>query len=150
MPPLPGVNSNKIFTIRTVEDTFAVKEYIDSHHSKSAVVIGGGFIGVETAENLHEYGIAVIMIEQQPQLLNILDMDMVSIVHTKLKDKGFRLLLGCKVTGFKDEAGGISVFLEDGTEIKTDIVIMSVGVVPETTLAESANIKLRKRGAPFL
>lgn len=105
-PDIPNVDSKRIFTLRTVEDTFKINEIISSKMPRSAVVIGGGFVGVEMAENLSRRGINVTLIERQPQLLGQLDADMASFVHAHMKSQGVRLLCSRTVSGFEEKIGG--------------------------------------------
>ena len=146
VPEFTKINSDRIFTLRTVEDTFKIKDYIKNKVPKSAVVIGGGFIGLEMAENLKRLGIDVTVIQRSNQLLNILDSDMASFVHTKLKSQGIKLLFNANV---KEITNGekLVIFGENMPDVSTDIVIVSVGVVPESTLAEKSGLALSTKGS---
>ena len=132
--------------MRTVEDTFKIKDYINNKAPKSAVVIGGGFIGLEMAENLKRLGIDVTVIQRSNQLLNILDSDMASFVHTKLKSQGIKLLFNANA---KEITNGEKLVIsgENMPDVSTDIVIVSVGVVPESALAEKAGLTLSTKGS---
>lgn len=144
-PDIPNVDSKLIFTLRTVEDTFKINEIISSKMPRSAVVIGGGFVGVEMAENLSRRGINVTLIERQPQLLGQLDADMASFVHAHMKSQGVRLLCSRTVSGFEEKIGGadgIKVLIENEQPVPTDMVILAIGVTPDSALAEKAGLKL--------
>ena len=141
-PGLPGVDSTKIFTLRTVEDTFRISEYAGQRSCRSAVVVGGGFIGVEMAENLRHLGMDVLLVEKQTQLLGQFDSDMASFVHAHMKAKGVSLLLGKSVKGFEEKDGGIAVNIEDGQTITADMAVLAIGVSPDSTLAADAGLKL--------
>ena len=146
VPEFAKINSDKIFTLRTVEDTFKIKDYIKNKVPKSAVVIGGGFIGLEMAENLKRLGLGVTIIQRGNQLLNILDSDMASFVHTKLKSQGIKLLFNANV---KEITNGEKLVIsgENMPDVSTDIVIVSVGVVPESALAEKSGLALSTKGS---
>ncbi|MCR8743728.1 CoA-disulfide reductase [Romboutsia lituseburensis] len=145
-PPIPGIDKcDNLFTLRNIPDTDKVKAYVDNKKPKHAVVIGGGFIGLEMAENLHELGMKVTLVEASEQVMAPLDIEMVSIVHDHLIDKDVELILKDGVNSFADN--GKKVILSSGKEIVTDMIILSIGVKPETTIAKDANIKLNERGA---
>ena len=146
VPEFVKSNSDRIFTLRTVEDTFKIKDYIKNKVPKSAVVIGGGFIGLEMAENLKRLGLGVTIIQRGNQLLNILDSDMASFVHTKFKSQGIKLLFNANV---KEITNGEKLVIsgENMPDVSTDIVIVSVGVVPESALAEKAGLTLSTKGS---
>ena len=146
VPEFTKFNSDRIFTLRTVEDTFKIKDYIKNKVPKSAVVIGGGFIGLEMAENLKRLGLGVTIIQRGNQLLNILDSDMASFVHSKLKSQGIKLLFNANV---KEITNGVKLVIsgENMPDVSTDIVIVSVGVVPESTLAEKSGLTLSAKGS---
>ena len=112
-PKLPGIDSKRIYTLRTVEDTFRIREAVENGKLKSAVVVGGGFIGVETAENLREMGLQVSLIQRSNHILPPVDYDIASFLHAHMREKGVRLLLEKNVTGFEETAEGITVSLED-------------------------------------
>lgn len=147
MPELPGVDSKKIFTLRTVEDTFAIKDFVSQHKPSSAVMVGGGFIGVELAENLRELGLAVTIVQRPPQLLSPFDADMAAFIHNQMRKNGIKLALGASVTGFQEDAEGISVMLKDGNPIHGDMVILAIGVTPESHLAQDAGLALGVKGS---
>ncbi len=141
-PGLAGIDSKKIYTLRTVEDTFRIKDIAASGRLHSAVIIGGGFIGVEMAENLKELGLDVSIVERQSQLLVQLDSDMASFIHSHIRSKSINLLLNKSVSAFKDTKRGILTEFEDGGSVFSDMVILSVGVSPESGLAKSAGLEL--------
>lgn len=147
LPELPGVDSKKIFTLRTVEDTFAIKDFVTQHKPRSAVMVGGGFIGVELAENLRELGLAVTIVQRPPQLLSPFDADMAAFIHNQMRKNGIKLALGASVTGFQEDAEGISVMLKDGNPIHGDMVILAIGVTPESHLAQDAGLALGMKGS---
>jgi len=145
VPPIPGLNENEtLFTLRNIPDTDKIKNYVDANMPKKAVVIGGGFIGIEMAENLVDRGIDVTIIEMANQIMAPIDFEMASILHTHLKEKGVKLILENGVHFFADQ--GKKVILSDGTEIDTDMTILSIGVRPENELAKTAGLKLGGRG----
>lgn len=145
-PGLTGIDLPGIFTLRNVDDTDAVKGWLDSHDVRSAVVIGGGFIGLEMAENLHDAGAEVSVVEMADQVMAPIDFSMASIVHGHLQDKGVNLYLSTAVTGFAADNGRLAVSLGSGGTIKADIVILSIGVRPVTALAAQAGLAVAERG----
>lgn len=146
-PHIEGIDAPNIFTLRNVPDTDAVKNYIDQEKPKHAIVVGGGFIGLEMAENLHEQGIQVEVVEMANQVMVPLDYSMAAIVHQHLTDKGVRLQLEKGVNRFeKAENGQIHVYLRSGEHIRTDFVLLSIGVRPETKLAKDAGLTIGKLG----
>ncbi|MBW6409935.1 CoA-disulfide reductase [Clostridium weizhouense] len=145
-PPIPGINdSNNLFTLRNMNDMDKIKDYIDNSKPKHATIIGGGFIGIEMAENLHDIGIDVTLIEASDQVMGPIDIEMASIIHQHLIDKNVELILKDAVTSF--ENNGIKIKLKSGKEVETDIIILSIGVKPETLIAKEANIQLNDREA---
>ena len=146
-PELEGIESGRIFTLRTVEDTLKIKEYLTARHPKSAVVIGGGFIGMEVAENLKESGVDVTLVEASDQLMAPFDRDMASFIHAQVRKHGIHLMLGHTVEGFADTGQGIDVRLKDSDRISADMVVMAIGVAPETALAKSAGLATGIRGS---
>lgn len=146
-PNFEGIDSNKIFTLRTVEDTLGLKKYTDEHHPKSAVVVGGGFIGIEVAENLRELGIDVTLVEAAEQLMAPFDRDMASFIHAEIHKNGINLMLDTMVEGFADTDCGIDVKLKNAPILHTNMVVMAIGVAPETTLAKNAGLELGIRGS---
>ena len=141
-PNFEGIDSDKIFTLRTVEDTPEIKQYINKNHPKSAVIVGGGFIGIEVAENLRNLGIGVTLVEAAEQLMAPFDSDMASFIHAEVRKNGVNLMLGQFVEGFADTEEGVDVKLKDSPTLHTDMVVMAIGVTPETTLAKEAGLEL--------
>ena len=141
-PPLSGVTNEGIFTLRNVSDTDYIKAFVQQKHVKKAVVIGAGFIGLEMAENLHDLGLSVSIIEMGNQILAPLDYPIAAIVQQHIRSKGVDLLLNSAVTAFEKDDLGLKVILKDGRELETDVVIMSIGVKPDTKLAVQAGLKI--------
>nr|WP_291234873.1 FAD-dependent oxidoreductase [Frisingicoccus sp.] len=146
-PRLPGVGIEKVFTLRTVEDTFHIKEYIRRNQPKSAVLAGGGFIGLELAENLKELGMDVTIVQRPKQLMNPFDADMASFIHSEMRKHGVTLALGHTVEGFEEKDGGIDVLLKDEMPMHADMVVLAIGVTPDTHLAEAAGLELGIKGS---
>lgn len=145
-PRVDGISGNRIFTLRNVPDTDTIKGYINTIKPKRALVIGGGFIGLEMAENLHELGIEVGVIEMANQVMAPLDYSMAAIVHHHMVENNVSLYLGDGVASFKETENGVAVVLASGKELETDMVILSIGVRPETLLAKEAGLALGKLG----
>ena len=141
-PNLPGMESKKLFTLRTVEDTFRIKEFVDVNKPKSAVMVGGGFIGLEVAENLRELGIEVTIVQRPKQLMNPFDADMASFIHNEVRKHGVKLALGYSVEGFVENGTGIDVLLKENAPLHTDMVVLAIGVTPESALARDAGLAL--------
>ena len=141
-PRLPGVGLEKLFTLRTVEDTFRMKDYIQKEHPRSAVLAGGGFIGLELAENLRELGMDVTIVQRPKQLMNPFDPDMASFIHGEMRRHGVKLALGYTVEGFAERDGGVDVLLKDGAPLHADMVVLAIGVTPDTALARAAGLEL--------
>lgn len=141
-PNIDGIDSNIVFTLRNIPDTLKIKEYIEKSNPKSAVVIGGGYIGVEMAENLKEAGLDVSVVELADHLIAPLDFDMAADVHRYIKSKGIKLYLNNGVKAIDDN----TVILQNGT-IDAEMIIMSVGVRPETSLAKDCGIEVNRRGS---
>lgn len=144
-PPIPGIQDAKaLFTLRNIPDTDAIKSYVDNKKPKSAIVIGGGFIGIEMAENLVDRGVKVTLVEMMDQVMAPVDFEMASILHSHMKEKGVNLILEDGVKSFEDN--GSKVILSSGKEISTDLIILSIGVRPENKLAQDAGLELGERG----
>lgn len=141
-PNIDGIDSDIVFTLRNIPDTLKIKEYIEKSNPKSAVVIGGGYIGVEMAENLKEAGLDVSVVELADHLIAPLDFDMAADVHRYIKSKGIKLYLNNGVKAIDDN----TVILQNGT-IDAEMIIMSVGVRPETALAKDCGIEVNRRGS---
>ena len=145
-PSIEGIGSKKIFTLRNVPDTDTIKNYVNTENPKRAIVVGGGFIGLEMAENLHDLGIQVDVVEMANQVMAPLDFSMAAIVHRQLTDKGVGLHLEDGVSRFEEKDGGVTVHLRRGKQIATDMVLLSIGVRPETKLAKDAGLAIGERG----
>ena len=146
-PRLPGVGIEKVFTLRTVEDTFRMKDYINAHHPKSVVLAGGGFISLELAENLRELEIEVTIVQRPKQLMNPFDPDMAAFIHGEARRHGIRLALGHTVEGFAERDGGVDVLLKDADPLHADMVVLAIGVTPDTALAQEAGLELGLKGS---
>ena len=145
-PPLEGIDSEGIFTLRNVEDTDRIKAYITDKQVKRAVVVGAGFIGLEMAENLHHAGVAVSVVEMGNQVMAPIDFSMAAPIHQHLIEKGVSLYLEEGVTRFRRTEEGITVFLKSGKTIPADMVLLSIGVRPATALAQQAGLELGEMG----
>ena len=146
-PRLPGVGIDKLFTLRTVEDTFRIKEYINQNHPKSAVLAGGGFISLELAENLRELGMDVTIVQRPKQLMNPFDSDMASFIHSAMRRHGIQLALGHTVEGFAEKEDGVEVLLKEEPSLCADMVVLAIGVTPDTHLAREAGLELGIKGS---
>ena len=146
-PPIPGIDDAGIFTLRSVPDIDAIKEHIDARRPERAIVIGAGFIGLEMAENLGERGIFVTIVEALDQVMNVVDPEMAAIVHQHIKAKGVELYLADSVIAFERRDGKIVVRLKSGKDLPADMVILSIGVKPDTKLAKEAGLALDQKGA---
>ncbi len=147
VPLLPGVDSSKIYTLRTVEDTLRLREAVLNKQIKSVAVVGAGFVGVEMAENLQELGLEVSLIQREEHILPPLDKDMASFLHAHMCAQGVKLLLNQNVTAFAETAAGIDVLLQDQPAVSVDMVVLAVGVAPETDLARAAGLQLGVKGS---
>lgn len=145
-PPLEGINSEGIFTLRNVEDTDRIKSYLTTGQVKRAVVVGAGFIGLEMAENLHHAGVAVSIVEMGNQVMAPIDFSMAAYIHQHLVQKGVSLYLEEGVTHFQRTDEGITVFLKSGKTIAADMVLLSIGVRPATALAQKAGLEIGETG----
>ncbi len=145
-PSLPGIDLPGIFTLRNVADTDAVKSYLGSHNVRRALVIGGGFIGLEMAENLQEAGAEVAVVEMADQVMAPIDYSMAAIVHQHLLEHGVTLYLNTAVTSFEQGSDGLTVTFASGEKVNADIVILSIGVRPANSLALQAGLQTGARG----
>lgn len=141
-PNLPGAGLENLFTLRTVEDTLRIRDYVVKNKPKSTVLAGGGYIGLEVAENLRELGMDVTIVQRPNQLLNPLDYEMACFVHAKMREKGIRLMLGHSVEGFEKAGDQVNVLIKGEQPIKTDMVLLAIGVAPDTHLAKEAGLTL--------
>ncbi len=146
-PRLPGVGLERVFTLRTVEDTFRIKEFIQKNKPRSAVLAGGGFIGLELAENLRELGMEVTIVQRPKQLMNPFDADMAALIHAEMRRHGVQLALGSTVEGFASTNSGVEVLRKDEPSLQADMVVLAIGVTPDTALAKSAGLALGIKGS---
>lgn len=145
-PPLPGIESSRIHTLRNIPDTDRIKALVTREHTRSAIVIGGGFIGVEMAENLREIGLEVTLIEGAPQILAPFDAEMAAGLAQELEEHGVRLVLGQSVQAFRETEEQIEVRLADGTVHAGDLVILAIGVAPDTAFLKDSGLSMGPRG----
>lgn len=141
-----GMDEKQVLTLRTVEDTFKIKKYVDDNKPQSAVIIGGGFIGLEVAENLRERGLSVTIVQRPDQLMNPFDRDMASFIHSEMRKNEVDLKLGCNVEEFENE-DNIRVKLDDGSSIPADMIVLAIGVVPDSSLAKDAGLETGIKGS---
>ncbi|MDA3947720.1 MAG: FAD-dependent oxidoreductase [Spirochaeta sp.] len=145
-PPIEGINSDGIFTLRSGPETDAIKEFVDRRQPKRAVIVGAGFIGLEMAENLHDRGVFVTIVEMAQQVMNVVDFEMAAMVHQHLKTKDVEFYLRDGVARFHKDGDSIDVHLKSGRTITADMVILSIGVRPESTLARDASLEVGQTG----
>ena len=146
VPALSGVSIERVFTLRTVEDTLRIRRFVEDQKPKNAV-LAGGFIGLEMAENLVKMGVSVTIIQRPKQLLAPLDGDMASFVHSEIRRHGVALRLGETVTGFRQDGDSVLTLLEGSEPLHSDMVLLAIGVTPDTHLAKDAGLKLGIRGS---
>ncbi len=146
-PPLAGAEGERIFTLRTVEDTLRIRRFVEQQRPKSAVLAGGGFIGLEMAENLRELGLEVTIVQRTDQVLPPLDYDMAAQLHTLLRSHGVHLKLGSAVAGFEHSGEQVTTLLEGEQPLYSDMVLLAIGVTPDTRLAQAAGLTLGQKGA---
>ena len=145
-PPIPGIDSPNIFSLWNIPDTDAVKGYVDSLKPKRAAIIGGGFIGLEMAENLHDLGIEVSVVEMMDQVMAPIDFEMASIIHNHMRNKDVQLFLGDGVKTFEYQNGVTTITLQSGKTIEADMVMLSIGIRPQSELAKAAGLAVNERG----
>lgn len=145
-PPIPGIDSPNIFSLWNIPDVDKIKAYVDDLKPKRAAVIGGGFIGLEMAENLHDLGIEVSVIEMADQVMAPIDFEMAQIVHKHMISKNVNLHLGDGVKSFDYQNGVTTVTLQSGTKIDSDMVILSIGIRPQSELAKESGLEMNARG----
>ena len=145
-PPIPGIDAERIMTLWNVPDTDGIKAIIDEKNVKSAVVVGGGFIGLEMAENLHARGIQVTIVEMLDQVMAPLDFEMAQLLHENIEQNGVTLNLGDGVSSFENKEASVVVHLNSGNQVEADLVILSIGVRPNSELAKAAGLELNARG----
>lgn len=146
-PDLPGIDDPRIFTLRTVEDTFRIRDYVTARKPRRAVVIGGGFIGLEMVENLVHAGVQTTLLQRSAHVMPPLDGDMASQIHAYLRGKGVDLRLNTPFAGFPSEGGGLRVLLKEGCPLEADLVLLAVGVIPDSRLAREAGLALGAKGS---
>lgn len=146
-PDLPGIGLDRLFTLRTVEDTFRIHDFIRQQKPRSVVLAGGGFIGLELAENFREQGIEVTIVQRPRQLMSPFDPEMAAFLHAKMRKKGIRLMLGSSVEGFQEKSGTIQVLLKGEEPVSADMAVLAIGVTPDTPLAREAGLELGIKGS---
>ena len=146
-PRLAGAEHERIFTLRTVEDTLRIRQFVEQERPRSAVLAGGGFIGLEMAENLRELGVEVTIVQRADQVLPPLDYDMAAQIHTLLRSHGVHLKLGSAVAGFESSGDQVVTLLEGEQPLRSDMVLLAIGVTPDTALAREAGLTLGQKGA---
>ncbi|ANS74887.1 CoA-disulfide reductase [Paenibacillus yonginensis] len=145
-PNLPGIESPRIFSLRNITDTDKIKSKVQKEETRSAVIVGGGFIGIEMAENLREIGLEVTLIERNAQILKSFDSEMAAPLAKELEQQGIRLLLSESVASFKESGDQIETLLESGKKFASDLVILAIGVTPDTGFLKDSGIALGERG----
>lgn len=146
-PDLPGIGLDRLFTLRTVEDTFRIHDFVRQQKPRSVVLAGGGFIGLELAENFREQGIEVTIVQRPRQLMSPFDPEMAAFLHAKMRKKGIRLMLGSSVEGFQEKSGTIQVLLKGEEPVSADMAVLAIGVTPDTPLAQKAGLELGIKGS---
>lgn len=146
-PKVPGIGMDRLFTLRTVEDTLKIKAFVETAHPRSAVLAGGGFISLEVAENLREQGLEVTIVQRPRQLMNPFDPDMAAFIHAEMRSHGIKLALGHTAEGFAQAAEGVDVLLKDAPSLHADMVVLAIGVTPENELAKNAGLALGVKGS---
>jgi len=145
-PPIPGIDNKKIFTLRNIPDTDSIKAYVDNNETKSAIVIGGGYVGVEIAENLIERGLHVTLCEAAPHILAPFDSDMVVMAEKELAENDIELILNDGVKSFNEIGNQVEVVLSSETKLKADIVVLAIGVTPDTVFLKDTGLEFGPRG----
>jgi len=145
LPPIPGIDSSRVFTLRNIPDTYKIKDFINRQQARSAIVVGGGYIGVEMAENLRAAGLAVTLVEMADQVIGPLDYDMACDVHRHIRTNGVKLLLNTAVKAIEESSKGLSVKTDQG-DLEADFLIMAIGVRPESAIAQEAGLATNPRG----
>ena len=145
-PAIKGIENKKIFTLRNINDMDKIKAEIKNHNVKKATVVGGGYVGIETAENLKHLGIDTTLIEAAPYILAPFDSEISNILEYELVDNGINLLISEKVTEFQEDKDEVIIKLESGKSVTTDMVIFSIGVSPDTKFLQNSGINLGERG----
>ncbi|WP_164931581.1 FAD-dependent oxidoreductase [Longirhabdus pacifica] len=146
VPPLPGVTSDRILTLRNMKDTDNIKSYVDQEQTDSAIIVGGGYIGLEMAENLKQRGLKVTLIEAQSHVLSTFDPDMAAILDKKLIEENIELMTNERVASFTEQQDGVTATLSSGKTVKASLVILAVGVQPDTAFLADSSIALTDKG----
>ncbi|MDP5274943.1 CoA-disulfide reductase [Chengkuizengella axinellae] len=146
IPNISGIDSKKIYSLRNVPDTDRIKKAVDQQNTGTAIIVGGGYIGVEMAESLIQRGIEVTLLENAPHILSPFDSDMVAHAEKEMQEQGVQLMLNQRVEAFQDDEDKITAYMKDGNKLTADIVIMAIGVVPDTAFLQNSNIKLGQNG----
>jgi len=146
MPPIPGIESSRIMTLWSVPDTDKIKAYVSDSQVKSVTVVGGGFIGLEMAENLKGIGLKVTVVEMLNQVMTPFDFEMAQLIHEELEQSGIRLILNNGVASFSDKGSGVQICLKDGEELYSDLVLLSIGVRPNSDLGKASGLSLNAKG----
>lgn len=146
-PDLPGIGLDRLFTLRTVEDTFRIHDFVRQQKPRSVVLAGGGFIGLELAENFREQGMEVTIVQRPRQLMSPFDPEMAAFLHAKMRKKGIHLMLGSSVEGFQEKSGTIQVLLKGEEPVSADMAVLAIGVTPDTPLAREAGLELGIKGS---
>jgi len=150
-PPLPGITSERVFFLRTIEDADRIKAFVQDTDPRAAVVVGGGFIGLEMAEGLRNLGLDVTLVEMADQVMLQLDSELAEFIHQHMKLKGVQLLLGRRVEAFAEAPDGrLTVKVHDGPELACDLAVCAIGVKPETALAKQAGLELGPHGGVLI
>ncbi len=147
LPKLKGADSERLFVLRTVEDTHRIKDFVSKSAPKTAVLAGGGFISVELAENLRELGIEVTIVQKQKQLMTVFDSDMASFIHSELRRQGVKILFDSEVEGIAESDGGIDLLLKNAPPLHADMAVLAIGVTPDTDIARKAGLELGINGS---
>ena len=147
IPKLSEAARDKVFTLRTVEDTFKIKEYVNSNHPSTAILAGGGFISLELAENLKALGINVTVVQNGNQLMNPFDPEMAAFIHNELRRQGVNIVFGHAVEEIKESENGVDVALSGGCTLHADMAALAIGVTPDTALAKDAGLQLGLKGS---
>lgn len=145
-PPIPGVDHPLVFPLWTLTDTDRLKSYLDTHKPPHAVIVGGGFVGLEIAENLHHRGMQVTVVEALDQVMNIVDFEMAALLHHHLRNQGIELRLGESVTSIASQGDGLRMTLRSGANLDCSMMVLSVGVRPNTALAKNAGLTIGSSG----
>lgn len=145
-PNIPGIDGSNIFTLWTIPDTDRIRKFVEENHPKAAAVIGGGFIGLEMAENLQRWGIKVSIIEMQDQVMAPLDFEMAQLLHENMEMKQVELILGDGVASFEESGTGTDIHLNSGKSVHADMVLLSIGVRPNSGLAKDAGLEINPQG----